>query len=137
MFTLAISCLTTCNMVLFVDLTFQLPMQYCSYIIGLLLSPVTSTAGCFFFFCFGSISSFFLELFLHSSSVAYWALTDLGSSSFSAYLFAFSYCSLGSQGKNMKWFAISFSSGPHSVRPLHHDLSVLGGPTWHGLVALS
>ena len=34
-----------------------------------------------------------------------------------------------------KWFAIS--SGPHSVRPLHHDLSVLGGPTWHGLVSLS
>ena len=49
MFTLAISCLTTCNMVLFVDLTFQLPMQYCSYIIGLLLSPVTSTTGCFCF----------------------------------------------------------------------------------------
>ena len=33
----------------------------------------------------------------------------------------------------LKWFAIPFSSGPHSVRPLHHDLSVLGGPTWHGL----
>ena len=34
-------------------------------------------------------------------------------------------------------FAIPFSSGPHSVRPLHHDPSVLGGPTWHGLVSLS
>ena len=32
----------------------------------------------------------------------------------------------------LKWFAIPFSSGPHSVRPLHHDLPVLGGPTWHG-----
>ena len=31
--------------------------------------------------------------------------------------------------KAMKWFAIPFSSGPHSVRPLHHDPSVLGGPT--------
>ena len=30
----------------------------------------------------------------------------------------------------LKWFAIPFSSGPHSVRPLHHDSSVLGGPTW-------
>ena len=29
----------------------------------------------------------------------------------------------------LKWFAIPFSSGPHSVRPLHHDLSILGGPT--------
>ena len=26
----------------------------------------------------------------------------------------------------LKWFAIPFSGGPHSVRPLHHDLSVLG-----------
>ena len=33
-------------------------------------------------FCFGSIPSFFLELFLHWSPVAYWAPTDLGSSSF-------------------------------------------------------
>ena len=24
----------------------------------------------------------------------------------------------------------------HSVRTLHHDPSVLGGPTWHGLVSL-
>ena len=37
----------------------------------------------------------------------------------------------------MKWFAIPFSSGPHSVRPLHHDLPVLGGPTRHSLVSLS
>ena len=36
----------------------------------------------------------------------------------------------------LKWFAIPFSSGPHSVRPLHHDLAVLGGPTWHGLFNL-
>ena len=37
----------------------------------------------------------------------------------------------------LKWFAIPFSSGPHSVIPLHHDPSLLGGPTWHGLVSLS
>ena len=30
----------------------------------------------------------------------------------------------------LKWFAIPFSSGLHSVRPLHHDPSILGGPTW-------
>ena len=41
-----------------------------------LSSPVTSTTGCCF--CFGSVSSFFLELFLHWSSVAYWAPTNLG-----------------------------------------------------------
>ena len=32
----------------------------------------------------------------------------------------------------LKWFAIPFSSGPHFVRTLHHDPSVLGGPAWHG-----
>ena len=37
----------------------------------------------------------------------------------------------------LKWFAIPFSSGPHSVRLLHHDSPVLGGPTRHGLVSLS
>ena len=57
-------------------------MQYCSLQHWtLLLSPVTSTTGCCF--CFGSIPSFSLELFLHWSPVAYWAPTDLGSTSFS------------------------------------------------------
>ena len=36
------------------------------------------------------------------------------------------------KAKILKWFAISFSSGPHFVRTLHYDPSVLGGPTWHG-----
>ena len=82
MFTLAISCVTTSNLPWFMDLTFQVPMQYCSLQHRtLLLSPVTSTAG--YCFWFGSIPSFFLELFLQWSPVAYWAPTDLGSSSFS------------------------------------------------------
>ena len=80
-FSLAI-CLTTFYLPWFMHLTFQVPMQYCSlHHRILLLSPVTSTTGCCC--CFGSISSFFLELFLHWSPVAYWAPTDLGSSSFS------------------------------------------------------
>ena len=81
-FTLAISWLTTSNLPWFMDLTFQVPMQYCSLQHQtLLLSPVTSTAG--YCYCFGFIHSFLLELFLHWSPVAYWAPTDLGSSSFS------------------------------------------------------
>ena len=50
--------------------------------------------------CFGSISSFFLELFLQSFPVAYWAPTDLGSSSFSVISFCLFVFSWGSQGKN-------------------------------------
>ena len=81
------------------DLTLQVPMQYCSLQHQtLLLLPVTSTTG--YSFCFGSIPSFFLELFLHWSPVAYWAPTDLGVPLSVSYHFAFSYCSWGSQGKN-------------------------------------
>ena len=81
MLTLAISCLATSNLPWFMGLIFQIPMQYCSLQHQtLLLSPVTSTTGCCV--CFGSISSLFLELFLHWSPVEYWAPTDLGSSSF-------------------------------------------------------
>ena len=81
------------------DLTFHVPMHYCSLQHQTLLpSPVTSPAGCCL--CFGSIPSFFLELFLHWSPVTYWAPTQLGGSSSVSCLFAFSYCSWGSQGKN-------------------------------------
>ena len=84
-FTLAISRLTTSNLPS-MDLTFQVPMQYCSLQHQTLLPlPVTSTTGhCF---CFDSVSSFFLELFLYSSPVAYLAPTDLGNSSFSVIIF--------------------------------------------------
>ena len=86
MFNFAISCLTTSNLPWFMDLTFQVPMQYCSLQHQTLHpSPITSTTG--WWCCFGSIPSFFLELFLHWSPVAYQAPTDLGSSSFSVLSF--------------------------------------------------
>ena len=69
-FTLAISCFTSSNLPWFMDLTFQISVQYCSLQHRTLLpSPVTSTTGCCF--CFGSITSFFLELFLHWSPVCF------------------------------------------------------------------
>ena len=56
MFTLATSCLTTSNLPWFMDLTFQVPMQYCSlHHRTLLLSPVTMGHR----FHFDSICSFF------------------------------------------------------------------------------
>ena len=132
MFTLVISCLSTSNLPWFMDLTFQVSMQYCSLQHWTFLpSPVTSTTGCCFYL--GSISSFFLELFLHSSPVAYWAPTNLGTSSFSVLSFCLFVTVHGVlKSRILKWFAISFSSGPCFVRTLHHDLSVLNGPTWHG-----
>jgi len=104
-------------------------MQYCFLQHQTLLpSPVTSTNGCRVFF--GSISSFLLELFLHWSLVAYWAPSDLGSSSFSVLLFAFSYCSWGSQGKNTE--VICHSPVDHVLS----ELSTMTCPSWvalHGM----
>ena len=153
-------------------------MQYCSLQQWTLLpSPVTSTTGCCF--CFGCISSFFLEkemathssvlawripwteklgrlqsmglhrvghdwsdlaasffleLFFPCSPVAYWAPTDLRSSSFSVLSFCLFIWFMGFLKARIleKWFAIPFSSGPRFVITLHYDPSVLGVPTWHG-----
>ena len=128
-FTLAISCLTTFNLPWFIDLTFQVPMQYCSLQHQTLLpSPVTSTTG--YCFRFGSIPSFFLELFLHWSPVAYWALTDLGSSSFSVLSFCLFILFMGFSRQEY-WSGLPF---PSPVDHILSDLSTMTCPSW---VALS
>ena len=132
MFTLAISCLTTSNLPWFLGLSFQVPVQYCSLQHWSLVPlPVTPTAGCCF--CFDSVFSFFLKLFLHWSPVAYWVSTNLGSSSFSVLSCCLFILFTGSQARILKWFAIPFSSRPHSVRTLYHEPPIFGGPTGHGL----
>ena len=91
-FTLSISRLTTFTLLWFMDWTFQVSMQYCSLQYRTLLpSPVTSTMECCF--CFGSVSSFYLVLFLHSSPIAYQHLPTWGVHLSRSYHFAFSYCS--------------------------------------------
>ena len=86
MFTLATFCLITSNLPWFMDLIFQVLMQYCSLQHWTWLSPpATSTTG--HRFCFGSASLFLLELFLHSSPIAYWAPTNLRASSFTVISF--------------------------------------------------
>ena len=54
-----------------------------------------------------------------------------------SYYFAFHTVHGVLKGRILKWFPIPLSSGPHTVRPLHHDPSILRGPTWRGLVLLS
>ena len=101
-------------------------MQYCSLKHwNLLLSPVTSTAG--YCFCFGSIPSFFLELFLHWSPVAYWAPTNVGSSSFSILSFLPFHPVHGVlKARILKWFAIP----PSPVDHILSDLSTMTHPSW-------
>ena len=124
-FTLVISCLTTSNLPWFMDLTFQVPMQYCSLQHWtLLLSPVTSTAG--YCFCFGSIPSFFLELFLHWSPVAYWTPTDLGSSSFNILSFCLFILFIGFS-RHEYWSGLPF---PSPVDHILSDLSTMIRLSW-------
>ena len=132
-FTLAISCLTPSNLPWFMDLTIQVPMQYCSLQHWtLLLSPVTSTTG--YCFCFGSIPSFFLELFLHGSPVTYWAPTDLGSFSFSILSFCLFILFMGFSRQEY-WSGLPFLSPvDHILSDLYHQTIALTRQTFVGKV---
>ena len=116
------------NLPWFMDLTFQVPMQYCSLQHRTFLSsPHTSKIGCCFHF--GSASSFLLEQFLHSSPVIYWALTDLGSSSFSVISFCL-FILFMRFSRQQCW------SGLPSPFPAGHILSGLSTMTCPSWVAL-
>ena len=114
------------------DLTFQIPMQNFSLQHQTLLpSLVRSTTGC----CFhsGSISSFFMELFLHWSPVSYWAPTDLGSSSFSVLSFCLFMLFMGFSGQEY-WSGLPFPS------PVDHVLSepsTITCPSWVALYGMA
>ena len=81
---------------------------------------MTSTTGCCF--RFGSISSFFLQLFLHWPPVAYWAPTDLGSTSFSVLSFRLFMLIMGFSRQEY-WSCLPFPS------PVDHILSELSKMT--------
>ena len=128
MCTLAISCLTTSNLPWFMDLTFQVPIQYCPLQHQTLLpSPVISTTECCF--AFGPASSFFPELFLYSSPVVYWAPADLGSSFFSVMTFCLFILFLGFSRQE-------YQSGLPFPSPVGHvssELSTMTHPSWVAL----
>ena len=128
MFTLAISYLTMYNLPWIMDLTFQVPMQYCSLQHQTLLpSPITFTTGCCF--CFDSVSSIFLELFIHWSPVVFWAPTDLGSSSFIVLSFCL-FILFMLFSRQEYWSGLPFPS------PVDHVLSDLSTMTRLSWVAL-
>ena len=132
MYTLAISCLTISNLPWFMDLTFQVHVQYhSSQHQTLLPSAVTSTTGCWFYF--GSTSSFFLELFLHCSPVAYWAPIDLGSSFFCILSFCLFILF-------MRFSRQKYGSGLPFPSPVDHILSELctmTHPSWAALHSMT
>ena len=77
-------------------------------------------------FCFGFFSSFFLKLFLHSSLVAYWAPTDLGSSSFSVLSFCLFILFMGFSRQEY-WSGLLFLSPVDHILP---ELSTMARPSW-------
>ena len=113
-------------------LTFQVLMQYCSSQHRTLLpSPVTSTTGCCF--CFGSVSSFFLELFLHWSPAAYWLLTSLGSSSLSVLSFCLFTLFMGFSRQEY-WSNLPF---PSPVDDILSELSTKTHLSWVALYGMA
>ena len=103
-------------------------MQYCSLQHQTLLpSTVTSTTGCCFHF--DSASSFFLDLFLWSFPIAYWAPTDLGCSSFRIISFCLFILFMGFSMQEY-WSGLPFPS------PVDYILSELSTITHPSRVAL-
>ena len=90
------------------------------------ISHHSTTRWCFYF---GSVSSFFLELFLHWSPVAYCAPINLGSSSFSVLYFCLFILFMG-YSRQEYWSGFPFLS------PMDHvlsELSTMTRPSWVAL----
>ena len=130
MFTL-ISCLTASNLPWFMDLTFQVPMQYCSlHHQTLLPSPVISTIGR----CFGS-SSILLSFWGYFSTLLQYHmrhLLDLESSSFSVISFCLFILFMGFSRQEY-WGGFPL---PSAVDHILSELSTMICPSWvalHGM----
>ena len=144
MFTFAISC-WPCPFTLIHWLNIPDSYQYCSLQNQtLLLPPDTSTNEPHF--CFGPASSFFLELFFHSSPVAYWTHStwELIFSPFMIFFLLLFFFFLPFhtlygvlEAKILQWIAIPSSCGPCFAITLHRDLPILHGPVWHRWLSAS
>ena len=127
MFTLAISCLTTSNLPWFMDLTFQIPMKYCSLqhwtLLPLLVHPQLGVvfALLYFFIISGIISPFF------SSSIlgTYWP----GDFIFQCHIFL-SFYTVHMFSRQEHWSGLPF---PFSFDHVLSELSTTTHPSWVAL----
>ena len=86
----------------------------------------------YLFVCCGSVSSFFLELFLHWSPVAHWAPMDLESSSFSVLSFCLFLLFMGFSRQEY-WSGLPF---PPPVDHILSEIFTMTHLTWvalHGM----
>ena len=135
MFTLTISLLIMSNLSWFMDLTFQVLMQYCSLQHWILLSsPDMSTTECHFWF--GPAASIFwglLVVVLCFSSIAYWTPSHLGNSSFSVISFCLFIKFMGFS-QQVHWDDLAF---PPPVNHVLSELSTMTHSSWvalHGMI---
>ena len=110
------------------DLAFQVPMQYCCLQHWTLLPlPVTATTGFFFllWLCLFILSGVISPLISSSILGTYWP----GVFIFQCLIFL-AFHTVHRFSRQECWSgAVSFSSGPRFVGTLHHDPSILSGPT--------
>ena len=129
-FTLAISCLTTSDLPWFMDLTFQVPMQYCSLQHGTLLYHQSHPQLGVVFTLALSLHSFlsYFSTDLQKHKGIYWP----GEFIFQCHIFLPFHTVHGAlKARILKWFAIPFSSGPH-----FSELSTMTRLSWvalHGM----
>ena len=126
MFSLAISCLTTSHLSSFVDLRFQVPMQHCSYSIGLYFHH-QAHAQLGIVSALAQLLHFFLKLFRCSSPVAYWTSTDLGFVFQHHNFLPFHTVHGIFKARMLKLFAIPFFSEPRPPTPLPEITAKLFG----------
>ena len=131
MFTLAISCLTTSSTLIHGP---NIPGSYA--ILFFTVSDFTSITSHIHNW---TLFSLWLHLFILSGVIStFFSCSILGTYQPEEFIFQyhifmpFHTVHRVLKERMLKWFAIPFSSGPRFVRTLHHDLSVLSGPTWHG-----
>ena len=113
------------------DLTFQAPMQYYSLQHRILLSSadIATTEG---HFRFGSVASFFLGLlvvFFHSSPVACWTPSNLGTSFFGVISFCL-FIQLMRFSQQVYWSGLPF---PPPVDHILSELSTMTCLSWVGV----
>ena len=130
MFILAISCLTTSNLPWFVDLTFQVLMQYYSlqHQTLLTMSHIHNWVLLLLW-----LHPFILSgVIFHWPPVAYWAPTDLGRSCFSVLFFCLFILFMGFSRQEY-WSGLPF---PYPVDHVLSELSTMTHPSWvalHGM----
>ena len=108
------------------------------FLLGINLSRTLCASWTFLIISFPTLMKFschFFKYFSRCFSLFFWDPYNANVGAFNLSqksLCAFSYCSWGSQGKNVKVVCRSLLQWATFIRTLHDNPSILGSLTWHG-----